>query len=219
MSTKSKLDVVIAGGGRVGIQTAELLDDQGHDVMIVERDEDVCDDIADAYIATVIEGDATNPGILEQAGVEDADVVAALTGETGLNFAVCMAARELSPGTRTVCRIDRAAGEAYTRFVDAVLFPERSGARVAANEIVGSDVQTLADVTGTLDILEIRVAEGAPAAGKTLQEIRFPSGTLVISDDDGERIARPETTLTAGRRYVVAVEPDVADEVLNLMRG
>jgi trk system potassium uptake protein TrkA len=67
--------------------------------------------------------------------------------------------------------------------------------------------------------MQIRVGEGAPAAGKTLSEIRFPSGTLVISDDDGERIARPDTTLDPGRRYVVAVEPDVADEVMNLMRG
>jgi trk system potassium uptake protein TrkA len=217
MSTK--LDVIIAGGGRVGFQTAELLDDQGHDVTIIERDERRCDEIADAYFATVIEGDAANPDILEQADVERADTVAALTGETGLNLAVCMAATELSSGVRTVARIDRAAGEAYTRFVDAVLFPERAGARVAANEILGSDVQTLADVTGTLDIMQIRVAEGAPAAGRSLSEIRFPSGTLVISDDDGERIARPDTTLDPGRRYVVAVEPDVADEVMNLMRG
>ena len=217
MSTK--LDVIIAGGGRVGFQTAEILDDHGHDVMIVERDDDRCDDIADAYLATVIEGDATNPTILEQAGVDRADAVAALTGETGTNLAVCMAAQELSPETRTVCRIDRAAGEAYTRFVDAVLFPERAGARVAANEIIGSDVQTLADVTGRLDIIQIRVAEGAPAAGKALREIHFPAGTLVISDVDGERIARPDTTLEPGRRYIVAVEPDVADEVMNLLRG
>jgi trk system potassium uptake protein TrkA len=217
MSTK--LDVIIAGGGRVGFQTAEMLDDHGHDVTIVERDEARCDEIADAYFATVIEGDAANPDILEQADVARADAVAALTGETGLNLAVCMAASELAPGVRTVARIDRAAGDAYTRFVDAVLFPERAGARVAVNEIIGDDVQTLADVTGTLDIMQIRVAEGAPAAGKTLSEVRFPSGTLVISDDDGERIARPDTTLDAGRRYVVAVEPDVADEVMNLLRG
>jgi trk system potassium uptake protein TrkA len=215
----SRLDIVIAGGGRVGFQTAELLAGQDHDVTIVERDGDVCDAIADAYVATVVEGDATNPEILEQTGIEGADVVAALTGETGLNLAVCLAAKELSPGIRTVARIERASGEAYTRFVDAVLFPERAGARVAANEILGSDVRTLADVTGSLDIMQIRVEEGAPAAGKQLKNVRFPSGTLIISDDDGERIARPDTTLTPGRRYVVAVEPDVVDEVLNLLRG
>jgi len=213
------LTVVIAGGGRVGFQTAELLADRGHDITIVERDEDRCADVADAWMATVIEGDATNPNILEQTGVERADVVAALTGETGLNLAVCMAAQRMAPDVRTVARIEQAAGESYTRFVDAVVYPERAGARVAANEVVDSDEQTLADVTGTLDIMQIRVDEDAPAAGKTLSDVRFPTGTLVISDDDGERIARPDTTLTPGKRYVVAVEPDVVDEVLQLLRG
>jgi trk system potassium uptake protein TrkA len=213
------LDIIIAGGGRVGFQTAEILADRGHDVTIIERDERTVSDIADEWVVTVIEGDATNPDIIEQAGIQRADAIAALTGETGLNLAVCLAATELVPGIRTVARIDRAVGEAYTRFVDAVLFPERAGARVAANEVVGSDVQTLADVTGDLDIMLVRVAEGAPAAGKQLTDVRFPTGTLVVSDDDGHRIARPETTLTPGRRYVVAVEPDVVAEVMNLMRG
>jgi len=211
--------MVIAGGGRVGFKTAEILDERGHDVLIIERDEDLCDRIADAYVATVIQGDASDPDILEQADIENRDVIAALTGETGLNLAVCMAAKELSPGIRTVARIERTSGEGYTRFVDAVLFPELAGARVAANEMVGSDVETIADVTGTLDIMQVRVAEGAPAAGKRLSEVRFPAGTLVISDDDGERVARPDTVLDPGKRYVVAVEPDVVDEVLNLLRG
>ena len=173
----SDLDVIIAGGGRVGFQTAELLADRGHDVTVIERDPNVIDEIADEWVVTVIEGDATNPDIIEQAGVERADAIAALTGDSGLNLAVCLAASELASGIRTVARIDRASGTTYTRFVDAVLFPERAGARMAANEIVGSDVRTLADVTGDLDIMLVRVAEGAPAAGKRLTEVRLPEGS------------------------------------------
>jgi trk system potassium uptake protein TrkA len=212
---------VIAGGGRVGFQTAQILDDRGHDVMILEEDPGRCDEIADAYVATVLEGDATRPSVLEQANLDGADVVAALTGKPGLNLAVCMEAERMTDDLHTVARIDSPGADEYVQyeFVDAVVFPERAGARVAANEIVGSDVQTLADVTGTLDIMEVRVAEGAPAAGKSLSEVRFPEGALVVSDDDGERVARADTTLGAGKRYVVAVEPGVADEVMNLLRG
>ncbi|MFC6975461.1 TrkA family potassium uptake protein [Halomicroarcula sp. GCM10025709] len=213
------ISVIIVGGGRVGFQTAELLDDRGHKITIVERDPAVCEALTDEWLATVIKGDATNPEILAQGGLEKADVVAGLTGLTGVNLAVCMMATRLSPDTRTVARIDHGDGAGYEEFVDAIVYPERSGARVAANEIVGSDVQTLADVTGTLDIMEVLVEEGAPAAGKQLANVRFPAGTLVISDEDGDRIAQPDTELRPGRRYVVAVEPDVVDEVMNLLRG
>ncbi|MDY7082772.1 MAG: TrkA family potassium uptake protein [Halobacteria archaeon] len=213
------LDIVIAGGGRVGLQTAKLLDNWDHNITIVERDPGVCDAISDEYVATVIQGDASNPDILRQAKVEDSDVIAGLTGGTGLNLAVCMEAKQMSPDIRSVARIDNSEQEAYTQFVDGIIFPELAGARVAANEIMGHDVRTLSDVTGDLDIMQIKVRENAPAAEKELRNVRFPTGALVISDDDGHRIAGPKTTLTPGKSYVVAVEPDVADEVMNLMRG
>lgn len=50
------------------------------------------------------------------------------------------------------------------------MFPERAGARGATNEIFGTDVQTLADVTVERYIMVIRVAEIAPAAGKELSD-------------------------------------------------
>jgi len=215
----SDLDIIIAGAGRVGSQTAERLADRGHDVMVVESDEDVVSDIADEWFATVIQGDATNPNILEQAGVEDADVIAALTGETGLNLAICMVSEEMSEEIRTVSRIERDVGDAYLRFVDAVVFPERAGSRLAVNMIAGSEVQTLADVTSDLDIMVVTVNEGAPVAGKDLNEIRLPEGSLVVSEGDCEGVADGETVLEPGESYVVAVEPGVVDEVLNLMRG
>jgi len=211
------LDVIIAGGGRVGFQTATILADRGDDVTVVEPKKDVVDRIAEEWVATVINGDATDPDILEQAGVERADVVAGLTGHSGLNLAICMAAEKLNPTVRTVARIDREGAETYLEFVDAIVFPERAGARLAANEIVGSDIQTLEDVTADIDIMHIRVAEGAPAAGKSLAEVRFPEGTLIISD--GDRVATSEQVLQPGERYLLAVEPDVVDEVVQLLRG
>jgi trk system potassium uptake protein TrkA len=214
-----KQNVVVCGAGRVGFETVQRLDGYGHDVTVVERDADRCDAVADEYIATIVQGDASDPDVLEQAGVADADAVAGLTGNSGINLAVCVLAREYNPEARTVARIDSAGQQRYGEFVDAVVFPERAGGRAAANEVLAGEVETLADVTGDVDIMEIRVEEGAPAAGRTLSEVRFPAGTLVVSADDGDRIARSDTVLTPGRRYVVATEPGVADEVVNLLRG
>ncbi|MDH5019717.1 FAD-dependent oxidoreductase [Halobacterium rubrum] len=84
---------VIAGGGRVGLQTAENLADQGHEVVLVESDEDRVEELSDAYTGLVIHGDATRPSILKQTDLTRADAIAALTDETGTNLAICMEAQ------------------------------------------------------------------------------------------------------------------------------
>ena len=210
--------VVIAGGGRVGYRTAELLDDRGHDVVIIEPDPERADQISDEYVATVIKGDATRPTVLSQTDLERADVVAGLTRTTGTNLAVCMMAHQMTDGIQTVVRTETEPEQEFEQFVDAVVYPERAGARAAANAIE-PDVSSLEDVTGELDIMQIRVREDAPVAGRTLSDIALPRGSLIVSDAAGDHIAGPETVLEPEQTYVVAVEPDVADEVMNLMRG
>ncbi|POG54500.1 potassium channel family protein [Haloferax marisrubri] len=212
------LRVIVAGGGELGLRTAELLSDRGHDVVVVETDPDRIPDVADKYIATVIEGDASRPEILRQAQPERSDVVAALTDDEATNFAICLAAQRMSDA-RTVMRINGTPDELYEEFVDGLVFPERLGARAATNEIANGGVRTIEDIGGNVEIVEVEVAESAPVAGKRLDEVRLPQGSLIIVDYQGNRIGGPDTVLEAGHRYVLGVESDVADEVMNLFRG
>jgi trk system potassium uptake protein TrkA len=210
--------VIIAGGGTVGLRTAELLDDRGHDVAVIEPDPRRADQLSDEYVATVIQGDASRPSVLRQAQPDRSDAVAALTDDEAANFAICMAAQRMAT-TRTVMRITRGADDLYEEFVDALVFPERIGARAAANQIVGENVRTLETVAGDVEIVEVEIAENAPVAGKQLQDVRLPRGSLIILDAEGEQIGGPETVLEPGQRYFLAVERSVADEVMNLLRG
>lgn len=214
----ASLRVVIAGGGRVGERTARTLDDRGHDIVVIENDPEVAAALSNEYVATIIEGDATDPNVLSQAGLDRTDVLAALTEDTDTNLAICLTVARLAPDIETVMRTDREVGEQYDEFADDVIFTEAAGARAAANAIE-SDVRTLEEVTGSLDIMELTIATGAPVAGKLLAEISLPRGSLVVSDGDGNSIAGSQTTLEPGRTYIVAVEPEVSDEVLNLFRG
>lgn len=218
MSTTGTLRVVVVGSGRVGLHTTRSLADRGHDVVVVERRGDRTTRLADEYLATVIEGDATRPSILAQTNPQRADAVAALTNTPATNLAVCLLAKRLAPGTRTVLRTTDPT-ENYEGFVDRVVFPEAAGARLTLNAIVSSEVRTIEESVGELDVLEVEVASDAPAAGKRLDSIRLPEGSLVVSDANGDRTARADTVLEAGHRYVVATEPAVADEVMNLLRG
>jgi trk system potassium uptake protein TrkA len=140
--------VVVVGSGRVGLRTARLLDDRGHSVTIVERNPERVRAAGDAYVATIIEGDATRPSILEQAGIADADAVAALTDTMGTNLAVCGIAKRVAPSVRTVMRTVHPEDEGYDAYADEVLFPEGAGARVALNAIAGG-VRSMESVSGT----------------------------------------------------------------------
>jgi trk system potassium uptake protein TrkA len=220
MSSPGKdLRVIVAGGGDIGLRTAELLDERGHTVVLIEQDPARCNELIDEYVATVIEGDATLPAILRQAAPDDADVVAGLTNNVSANLALCMMAQQFNPSVHTVLRTDAETGDAHANLVGAVIYPERASALLAVNAIVGSDVRSLEHAMGQLEIIEVRVQEGAPAAGKSLTDISFPTGSLVVSDQDGTRVARPDTVLQPGQHYIVACEPSVTDEVMRLLRG
>jgi trk system potassium uptake protein TrkA len=210
---------IIAGGGRVGIQTAENLTEQGHEVMLIEADEARVTELADAYLGPVIHGDATRPSILEQADLATADAIAALTDDSAANLAICMEAQQLSPSIRTLARAQTRTEQEYDEVVDATLLPQYLGGDHAADLLTGEDIRTLVYPTDDLDIIEVGVAESAPVAGRRLDEIALPAGALLVSSADRDQLAGPETVLEAGERYILAVESQVVDEVVNLMRG
>ena len=212
--------IIITGAGRVGHRTAQVLDDYGHDVYLIERDAATVEKVTGGRTGVVIEGDAADPSVLEQAEPERADVLAALTGDGTTNFAVCAEVRHLTDRIRTVARVDSPErAESAAAFIDEIIYPERAGSKAAVNRIQEDDVRTLEDVTGNLDVLDIRVDPRSPVAGKQLKNLLLPDGSQVISDTSGTEIARPETTLEPGRRYLVAAEPSAADDVHKLLVG
>ncbi len=219
-SRTAEQHAIIVGAGRVGRRTARVLDDYGHGVYLIERDAETVDRVVGRRTGVVIEGDATDPAILRQADPERADILAALTGDGSTNFAVCAAARHLADDVRTVARVDDPdRGDDPAAFVDEVVYPERAASKAVVNRIQENDVRTLEDVTGDLDVLDVRVDPRSPAAGKQLSDVLLPEGSHVIADADGTEVARPETTLEPDRRYLVAAEPGVADDVHKLLVG
>lgn len=212
--------VVIAGAGRVGHRTAQVLDNYGYDVDLIERDPETVDQVTGRRTSVVIEGDATDPEILHQAKPEQSDMPTDQTGDGTTNFAICAGIQHLTDDIRTVARVDESKrADTAWEFADEIMYPERAGSKSVINRIRGNDIRTLADVTGDLDVLDIRVDPQSPVAGKQLTEILLTDGSQVISNADGTEIARAGTTLEPDRRSLVAAEPSVADGVDNLLIG
>jgi trk system potassium uptake protein TrkA len=209
--------VVVAGGGRVGNRVAQQFADRGDRVTVVERDLSGVERASHEAV-DYVEGDATRPSALREALTAETAVLGALTDNEHTNLAVCMVAKELQPEIRTVARIEQEDSDEYTEFVDTVYFPERASIKAAVNALTGSDVRTFEGVTGELEILDIRVDYDAPAAGEVVSDV-LPEGSVVISQADGDVAVQHSTKLVAGRRYLVAADYDVVDEVLRQFRG
>ncbi|WP_144903948.1 potassium channel family protein [Halobellus captivus] len=207
--------VVIAGSGRVGHRVAQYFADRERPVTVVDPDPDGAiegDDIE------VIQGDATKPSVLEAAITDRTGVVGALTDKEDTNLVICMAAKRYATGLRTVARIDDRAGDEYEEYVDEVYLPERASVRAAVNALTGSDVRTLEEVTGQLEVLDVRIDYDAPAAGSVVADA-LPEGSVVIAESGGHVAVQHSTKLIEGRRYLVAADRDVVGEVIEQCRG
>jgi len=209
--------IVIAGSGRVGHRVAEHFADRGREVTVIDPDEDAVEAVDHDRIG-VSQGDATKPSVLREAITDRTEVVGALTDKEDTNLVVSMAAKEFDPDIRTVARIEGRAGDAYSEYVDEVYFPERASVRAGVNALTGSDVRTLEEVTGDLEILDIQVGYDAPAAGAVVSAA-LPEGSVVIAETDGHVAVQHSTTLVEGRRYLIAADRDVVGEVIHQCRG
>ena len=214
---------VIVGAGRVGLRTARALADSGHEVVVVERDE------AAAAVAreegfSVVVGDGAIEETLLEAGIETADAVAGLTSDLNDNFAACMIAKQR--GCRTVMRVDEGYREGiyrkYADDVDEVVHPERLGAIVAKNALLGGNIRAIADIAQDLQLVEFTITEASPMRGYTLSELELPGESRLLAfgkAEDHFDLPDPDESLATGDRLVVLTAFETLGDVREIIAG
>ena len=214
---------VIIGAGRVGLRTARVLRDEGHEVTLVERDERKIKRAREQGF-TVVEGDGSREDKLEEAGIAEADAVGALTGDLNTNFAACMIADH--NGARTVMRIDEDYREdiyrKYADEVDEIIYPERLGAIGAKNALLGGNIRAVADIAQNLQLVEFTIQKQSPMEGYSLSELELPSDSRLMAHSKGEAplaIPDPDETLDAGDRVVILADFETLSDVRSIVVG
>jgi trk system potassium uptake protein TrkA len=206
------LQVLIVGGGEVGLYLASLLRAGGRQVGVVEmRLQDIPRLQRVLGTDVVVLGDGTDPAVLEAAGIRQAQVVAAVTGSDDTNLVVTSLARFAFQVPRTIARIHTPTHAwmfTPAMGVDVALNQADILAHLIAEEMSLGDMMTLLKLRrGQYALVEEQVHPSAPAVGQALQNLALPSAcalTAVIRR--GELLLpRAELVLQAGDEVLAVI--------------
>ncbi|NND85067.1 MAG: NAD-dependent epimerase/dehydratase family protein [Acidimicrobiia bacterium] len=181
--------VIICGYGRVGRHVWEVLESGGLDVVVVDSDARHAQQARDSGLA-VIEADATDDAVLDEAGIDRAAVLIASVRTDPDNVAIVLSARAKRSSLRIVARANEPQAERKLLLAgaDRVVMPAVVGAERMATMIGQPNLADFIDLPFRGGLVELRVEElaltpASPLAGRTLAEsgIRAASGAMLIA--------------------------------------
>lgn len=218
--------VVVTGGGAVGRHLSADLVSRGHDVTLIEQDRRTVEHLREEIPeVNVLHGDGCEPWVLEEAALPTADVVVAATGDDEDNLVTSLLAKSEFAVPRVLARVNHPKNEWLftTQWgVDqAVSPPHILTAMVEEAVTTGDLVQLLRLEGGRVAIVEMKLNDASPAAGRPLFELRLPpdSAIVAILRDGHVVIPQPETVLTAGDELVALASVGQENELRDAIVG
>jgi len=215
--------VLIAGGGRTGTTLATLLLEQNHHVRLVETRKEILIHLhRDLPTEVIYEGSPTDLVVLEQAGIQKAQVVAACTANDADNLTICFLARQRYHVPRTIARINnpRNAWLFDDKFhVDVALNTAEIMASMIEEEMSLGDMMTLLKLRrGRYSVIEEKIPPGAPAVGVAIKDLQLPEECIIAAIIRHGKVILPRgiTTLEAGDEVLAVADPEGVDKLAAL---
>ncbi|MGW1059713.1 MULTISPECIES: TrkA family potassium uptake protein [Micromonospora] len=216
--------IAIAGAGNVGRSIAQELIDNGHQVMLIERQPRMLrPDRVPA--ADWVLADACELASLEEANIAGCDVVVAATGDDKVNLVVSLLAKTEFAVPRVVARVNRAENEwLFTEQwgVDvSVSKPRVMAALVEEAVTVGDLVRLMTFRQGEANLVEITLPPTAPYVGQPIHAVPLPRDAALVAILRGKRVLvpSPDDPIEAGDELVFVCTAEVEDEVRTVILG
>ncbi|HNQ36114.1 MAG TPA: NAD-binding protein [bacterium] len=201
--------VIIIGGGNVGYYLAHRLVRDNHTVALVDKDRATCDRIGQELDILVINGDGCELHTLDAAGIERADVLAAVTGSDEDNLIVCQLAKELFRVDRTVARVNDSRNEHIFNELGVDVPIDSTGilARVIEEEVSLSDIVNLVTFRkGKLALVRVDLPDNSSAVGKQVSEIPLPKESVLVALIRGSEVFIPHgNTILKSQDEIIAL--------------
>lgn len=218
------MNVVVVGGGKVGYYLTKTLLSKGHNVSLIEKNEERCRRIAEEFDILIINGDGTNMYDLADAGTDRADVVAAVTGSDEENLVVCQMAKRKFGVSRTVARINNPKNERIFKElgVDVAVSSTAIIANFIEHEMAKGAIKTLLTFDkNDMAIVEADIDDESPAIQKSVRELVLPDNSVLVAIIRQGRIIFPrgDTIINSGDAVIALTTVDHQDKLKNVLLG
>lgn len=216
--------VAIAGAGNVGRSIAAELIENGHSVLLIDRDPASVEAGAVPEAEWVL-ADACELSSLEEAGIATCDVVIAATGDDKSNLVLALLAKTEFGVNRVVGRVNHPKNEWL--FTDAwgvdvaVSSPRLLAALVEEAVSVGDLVRLMTFRQGQANLVEITLAEDAPYVGKPVRDVPLPADAALVAILRGPRVLvpSPDDPLEAGDELLFLATDESETQVHQVISG
>lgn len=208
------MKIIILGAGQVGGTLAGNLSSEANDITVVDRNENSLRELRDRIDIGVVAGHASHPSVLLRAGIEDADMLIAVTSDDEINMVACQIAHSLF---HTPTKIARVRSQEYASYpgmfrkeaipVDVIISPE---------QIVSNYIYRLVEHPGALQVVDfadgrvqlvaVRAYYGGPLVG---QELRFIRKHMPNVDTRVAAIYRRNRAITPRGNTVIEADDEV----------
>ncbi len=222
------MNIIIAGDGEVGFHLAKMLQEENHNITIVDPHEDLLKLVESHTDLLTITGDSTDPNVLKRAKINKADLLISVLHDQQTNLLTATVGKKLG-AKRTIARVSdpdylrKENIELYNSIgVDELVSPEN----IAAHDISDLLKQVAATETykfahGRLSLFLLKLEKNAPVVDKTLNEIaqQYPKlnfRAIAILRDSKSFIPKGEDQFLDGDLAYVVTKPEGVIDLLRL---
>ncbi|HEV2743808.1 MAG TPA: Trk system potassium transporter TrkA, partial [Rubrobacter sp.] len=186
---------------------------EGHRVVAVEQDEALVEHASQQLDALVMQGNGASPKVLREAGIEDSDLLVAVTSTDEVNIVACLAAKAQGVA-RTVARVHSSdyydKKEPFARDllgIDLVISTEHMAAKeIRESLLVPGAVNVESFAGGSIDVVEVILKKGSPAVDRPVREVELPEQSLIVGVvRDGEALVPRGDTVLHSRDHIFLV--------------
>ncbi len=204
--------VIIVGGSQVGATLAHALENDGIDVVLIDRDRERCAELSRTLRnSVIINGDGTNIDLLEEERVDQSDAFVAVSGRDEVNVMTSLLAKDLG-AQRVIALVHKPDYSAVCERLglDATLSPRHEVAKQVLKWVrAGSVVGITPVLEGKGEFLEFIAPADARIVGKPIRSIDFPRGANICAVCNRERAYVPsgDDVIEGSDRVIVFTTP------------